>query len=286
VPQYASVLPLQISSNPGPPGSTGPQGATGPAGNPGGATGATGPIGSTGPNGATGATGTGETGQTGSTGATGPLGLTGATGPIGVIGATGATGNMRLILGPASIGSFLGISFSNSNYQPNQELGLQFGTTTVPPVGLPYITYNGVERIGGFYLIQAFTYSASYAVNPFNVFKPPFTGYRIHAYVRVDNAINDGIHCMLRQVRYSPDSNTEVGIPGLIDFGGLGGNPNGGLYSGSHYYKVSNPLPIENVNTRYLSYFAAYTPTPNNPGTQDDNGAIIQDITLYFEGLQ
>jgi hypothetical protein len=195
---------------------------------------------------------------------------------------------MRLILGPASIGSFLGVSFSNSDYSPNQEEGLRFGTTIFPPPGggLPYIRYNNNDRIGGFYLIQAFTYSASYAFNPFNVFKAPFTGYKVHAYVRVDSKINDGIHCLIRQLKYSDGPEVEEGIPGLIDFGGEGGNPNGGLYSGNHYYKVSDPLPIVNQISRFLSYFAAYTPNPNNPGTQDDNGALIQDVTLYFEGLK
>lgn len=123
----------------------------------------------------------------------------------------------------------------------------------------PGILSGSTPSTFGFYPVQ----NANFVINTGDMFGVG-NSYRIRMIVRVTGAFNDGLHCMLRVVTIGTG---EVGVPGLIDFG------SGVL---EIYSAVSNTLTASAQWEYFIPYFAAY-----NGG----NGATLQDVTIYFEGV-
>jgi len=199
--------------------------------------------------GATGATGFGATGATGAAGSQGATGATGE-GTQGATGATGAAGSSLYSMAITPIVQRANASFTNSSYSPG-------ATTTSTP------------STNGFFNISQNTQTVKVNFNPSLIFKNTITNYRIHCMVSVTSITNDGLHIMLRRFKFSDA--TEVGISGLVDFGG-----STQLNNSAFYYQVSDSIAVDNAWYEIKPYFAAY-----NGG----NGATIQDVQVWFEAV-
>lgn len=144
----------------------------------------------------------------------------------------------KVLAGPGAILEFSGSLFQQSSY--------------VPGVGI-----NSVPANFGFFPVQ----NGSFVFNPFAVLGSN-KNYRIHAIRRQDNALFDGVHCMIRQV----ENGVESGVPGLLDWG-----------AGVNVF-ASATSNVLNSGTSdsfiwYRSYFAAY---------DGANEATLQDLTLWI----
>ena len=220
-------------------GAPGPQGSTGPTGAASNVTGPTGPAGTNGTN-----------GSTGSTGPTGSAGTNGTNGSTGSTGATGSTGLSLQISSITPIAQRLNAAFSNSGYSTG-------ATTTSTPSS------------NGFYTITQNSQIIAVIYNPSLIFKNNPSNHKIHVAIKITSPVNDGLHILVRRYKFSDA--TEVGVSGLIDFGG-----STQLNNSAYYYKVSDNVAVDNVWYEIKPYFAAY-----NGG----NSANIQDIMVWFEAV-
>jgi hypothetical protein len=137
-------------------------------------------------------------------------------------------------IGPLSLLQNYNVAYSNSGYAP----GI---TTTSTPSDF------------GFYPVGGFTLT----VNPFDLFGAG--SYAIRASIRKTGAFGDGIHVLIRRVIVD---STEIGIPGLLDWGS-------GLAEIGE--ATSSGLTTTDAWEFYRVYLAAY-----NGG----NGATAQDLSL------
>jgi len=172
--------------------------------------------------------------------------------------------------GPLVLNRFRDAYFSDSNYQP----GVEFAPLNVSPEFLA--SYHGFYPLNP----AGNTAEGRYpdGIRIFNPFQSFGTGeYYISAYVLADNLLNDGLHCLVRQVKpdlFNPGSFIETTVSGLQDFGGVGNFPGA---TARVYTDTSFVQQVENQYIGYKFYFAAY-----NPGPGGSNIGRIRDTILTF----
>lgn len=175
--------------------------------------------------------------------------------------------------GPLVLNRARNFNFSNSLYVTGIGTGLPLDATPSELSGYGFYAIN----VGGF-PIDGNTAEGRYpsGIRVFNPYLNFNTGeYFINAYVYATNVANDGIHCIVRQIRETGiNLYEETSVPGLIDFGG-------GAFGNTRIYTATSSgiTPI-NEYISYKLYYASYTPTFPGPG--NDNSADIQDVVLFF----
>ena len=164
--------------------------------------------------------------------------------------------------GPLVLNRDRNVVFSSSSYAPGVE-NLS-----------PYASDSSLNSYGFYRLTPDGNTAEGYSPNTIRLFNPyrvfgSGQRYIINAYIYCDNVVNDGVHCLIREISEYFGSYAYYTLSGLTDFGG-------GAFGSSNRIYIGTSEPRSGIKDEYLgynAYFAAYGGT---------NSANIKDVVLTF----